>query len=297
MCKLASLHYLLHCHAWGCCWLLQNHSWNAFCFPVQPEKGNQHQSPMDRSRRSPKWVESTRVWMERDHRTELRFSFAQALTQRRMGRTKLTGTWTKRQKGIAFPSPWKSKIPAKGQETMVEEEGIDYRQIEYLIEGCLIEGYLTEEEDTWSVRETEQFTPGQVLVSTVRSVRFPVPTQSPTFFLEGKIPLPELQKLKSQVQPNSWDALDAQSRENTQTFQVRWDSSWLTSTAIPAAHSAAALPGCCIHTNPSDFQSFSRYVKRWDCVTHSWVLTVHPYGSELHVLCVNMGHEHLMGQT
>lgn len=55
-------------------------------------------------------------WREGDHRTELTFSFLKALTQRRMGRTNLRRTWTKRHKGIAFPSPWKSKIPAKGQE-------------------------------------------------------------------------------------------------------------------------------------------------------------------------------------
>lgn len=77
--------------------------------------------PYGGSRRTPKWAESTRVWVEGDHRTELRFSFPKALTQRRMGRTNLRGTWTKRHKGIAFPSPWKSKIPAKGWETMVEQ--------------------------------------------------------------------------------------------------------------------------------------------------------------------------------
>lgn len=93
----------------GRCWLLQNQSRNALCFPVQSEKGNQHQSPMDGIRRSPKCAESSRVRMEGqgegDHRTELRFSFPKALTRRRMGRSKLRGTRTKRHQGIAFPSP------------------------------------------------------------------------------------------------------------------------------------------------------------------------------------------------
>lgn len=119
--KLAALHYLLHCRAWGCCWLLGNESGNAFCFPVQSEKGNQCQSPMVGSRKSPRWADSTRVWKEGEHRTELRFFFPKAHTQRRMGTTKQRGTWTKRHKGVAFPSPWESKIPAKGQETMVEK--------------------------------------------------------------------------------------------------------------------------------------------------------------------------------
>lgn len=68
---------------------------------------------------------------------------------------------------------------------MVEEEGTEG----YLTEGYLIEEYLTEEEDTWCGRETEEFSPGQVLVFPVSSVRFPVPTQFPTFLLEDKIPL------------------------------------------------------------------------------------------------------------
>jgi len=49
-------------------------------------------------------------------RSESRFSSPKALTQRRMGELR-----AKRHEGMAFPLPWKSKIPAKRQETMVEQ--------------------------------------------------------------------------------------------------------------------------------------------------------------------------------
>lgn len=171
LCKLAALHYLLLCCV--CMGLLLAPAKpvrECFLLPCAIRESQSTPKPYGWEQRSPKWAESTRVWMEGGRPQDWigRFSLPKALTQRRMGRTKLRGTWTKEAPRHSFSFTLKKQNPSKGTRNNGRA------------------GFLTEEEDTWCGRETGELSPGFHSELSEISCTNTVPN----FLLEVRIPFP-----------------------------------------------------------------------------------------------------------